>query len=120
MQDHDFSNALMSVFGHSDILIRDLSRLDQKDVVLDYLTTMNTVGRDAAQVVSRVRDFYRPREDDDAFESTDLNKIVEETIALMQPRWRTQPWAADGRFRTPSSSRKFRPSALAPPSCAKC
>ncbi len=87
---HDFSNALMSVVGYSDILIRDPSLLDQKDVVLDYLTTMNTAGRDAAQVVSRLRDFYRPREDDDVFESTDLNKIVEETIALTQPRWRTQ------------------------------
>jgi CheY-like chemotaxis protein len=55
----------MAVIGYSELLLQDPTILDDKPTVLDYLKTMNTAGRDAAHVVSRLRDFYRPREDAD-------------------------------------------------------
>ena len=87
---HDFSNALMSVIGYSEILIQSPETLKDTATTLDYLRTMNTAGRDAAHVVSRLRDFYRPRDGGDPFAAADLNKLVEQAVSLTQPRWKDQ------------------------------
>jgi signal transduction histidine kinase len=87
---HDFNNALMSVIGYSELLLQDHALLDDKPTVIDYLTTMNTAGRDASHVVSRLRDFYRPREKVDVFEALDLNDLAEQAVALTQPKWKDQ------------------------------
>jgi signal transduction histidine kinase len=91
---HDFNNALMSVIGYSELLIADPDALNDKVAVLQYLKTMNTAGRDAAQVVSRLRDFYRPREEGEVFVAVDLNKIIEEAVPLTQPKWKDQAQAS--------------------------
>ena len=91
---HDFNNALMSVIGYSELLLQDPGLLDDKPTVLDYLKTMNTAGRDASHVVSRLRDFYRPREDVDVFAALDLNNVIEEAVALTQPKWKDQALAS--------------------------
>jgi len=93
---HDFNNALMSVIGYSELILQDPALLDDKPAVLSYLKTMNTAGRDAAHVVGRLREFYRPREAADVFETVNLNEIIEEAVALTQPKWRDQA-LADGR-----------------------
>ncbi|MEP6936696.1 MAG: response regulator, partial [Chthoniobacterales bacterium] len=91
---HDFNNALMSVIGYSDLILRDPTLLDDKPTVLEYLKTMNTAGRDASHVVSRLRDFYRPREDADVFLTLDLNKVIEEAVSMTQPKWKDQALAS--------------------------
>jgi signal transduction histidine kinase len=53
---------------------------------LEYLRIINTAGRDGAHVVSRLRDFYRPRGAADVLEPLDLNEIVMQSIALAKPR----------------------------------
>ncbi|MEQ1862487.1 MAG: response regulator [Chthoniobacteraceae bacterium] len=87
---HDFNNALMTVIGYSELLLGDPLAIADTEQVRDYLTTINTAGRDASHVVSRLRDFYRPRDKDDPFEPVDLNKIIEEAVKLTQPKWRVQ------------------------------
>ena len=83
---HDFSNALMSIIGYSDMLLKnDKTRADEK-TALEYLRIVNTAGRDAAHLVSRLRDFYRPRGAADVLEQVALNEIVTESIALSKPR----------------------------------
>lgn len=91
---HDFNNALMSVVGYTELLLNDPSMLDDKPSVLEYLQTMNTAGRDAAHVVGRLREFYRPREETDVFESVALNQVVEQAVSLTQPKWRDQALAS--------------------------
>ncbi|MBA3962361.1 MAG: response regulator [Chthoniobacterales bacterium] len=93
---HDFNNALMSVIGYSELILNDPTVLDDKPTVLDYLKTMNTAGRDAAHVVGRLREFYRPREETDVFESVSLNQLIEQVASLTQPKWKDQA-LADGR-----------------------
>lgn len=93
---HDFNNALMSVIGYSELLLNDPATLDDRPLVLDYLRTMNTAGRDAAHVVGRLREFYRPREETDVFESVALNSLLEQAVSLTQPKWRDQA-LLDGR-----------------------
>jgi signal transduction histidine kinase len=83
---HDFSNALMSVIGYSDILLKDAAARTDESKVLEYLRIINTAGRDGAHVVSRLRDFYRPRGAADLFEPLDLKAIALQSIALAKPR----------------------------------
>jgi CheY-like chemotaxis protein/anti-sigma regulatory factor (Ser/Thr protein kinase) len=51
---------------------------------------MNTAGRDASHVVSRLRDFYRPREESDVFTTVDVNDLLEEVVPLTKPKWHAQ------------------------------
>jgi signal transduction histidine kinase len=83
---HDFSNALMSVIGYSEMLITNASARADEATALEYLRIINTAGRDGAHVVSRLRDFYRPRGAEDLLEPLDLNEIVTQSIALARPR----------------------------------
>lgn len=83
---HDFSNALMSVIGYSDILLSNAAARGDEATALEYLGIINTAGRDGAHVVSRLRDFYRPRDSADLFELLDLNEIATQSIALARPR----------------------------------
>jgi signal transduction histidine kinase len=94
---HDFSNALMAIIGYSEMLVAaDGRNLSDKATALEYLGIINIAGRDAAEVVSRLRDFYRPRSDSDLFEPLDLNQIVSEAVLLTKPKWKRQP-AEGGR-----------------------
>jgi signal transduction histidine kinase len=83
---HDFSNALMSVIGYSEILLSNAAARADEATALEYLRIINTAGRDGAHVVSRLRDFYRPRGAADLFERLDLNEIGTQSIALAKPR----------------------------------
>jgi signal transduction histidine kinase len=83
---HDFSNTLMSIIGYSDILLKNSAARADEATTLEYLRIINTAGRDGAHVVSRLRDFYRPRGAADLFEPLDLNEIATQSIALAKPR----------------------------------
>lgn len=78
------------MIGYTELLLNDPTTLDDKPTVLDYLQTMNTAGRDAAHVIGRLREFYRPREETDVFECVALNHLIEQAVALTQPKWRDQ------------------------------
>jgi signal transduction histidine kinase len=84
---HDFSNALMSVIGYSEMLLSNAEARADETTALEYLRIINTAGRDGAHVVSRLRDFYRPRGAADLFELLDLNEIGTQAIALTKPRF---------------------------------
>jgi signal transduction histidine kinase len=87
---HDFNNALMSVIGYSEILLSNPELLDQRETLLEYLRTINTTGNDAAEIVSRLRDFYRPRSEAESLTAEDINKLVEEAVRMSQPKWKAQ------------------------------
>jgi signal transduction histidine kinase len=72
------------------LIAADGRNLADKATALEYLGIINTAGRDAAEVVSRLRDFYRPRSDSDLFEPLDLNQIVNEAVLLTKPKWKPQ------------------------------
>ncbi len=84
---HDFNNSLMSIIGYSELLLQDDSLADDRELLRQYLRTMNTAGRDASHVVSRLRDFYRPREEGDVFCAVELNRLIEEVVPLTKPKW---------------------------------
>jgi signal transduction histidine kinase len=90
---HDFNNALSPILGFSSILLEDVAQLDDKEKVLKYLQIINTAGKDAANVVSRLREFYRSRDQQEIFQSFDLSKLVEQSVSLTQPKWKDQALA---------------------------
>ena len=84
---HDFSNALMSVIGYSDMLIAGNGRnLDDRPTAIEYLQIINIAARDAAEVVSRLRDFYRPRNTTES-QIVDLKEVLHQAVLMTQPKW---------------------------------
>ena len=52
---------LTPILGGSELLLNHPETLDNKEEVTRYLQWMNTAAQDAANVVRRLREFYRPR-----------------------------------------------------------
>jgi signal transduction histidine kinase len=87
---HDFNNTLTPILGFSKLLLLLPDILDDKQQVTEHARMINTAARDAAKLVSRLREFYRPLEQDERLAAVDLNQIVEHTIKLCQPKWKDQ------------------------------
>src|SRR4029077_13075286 len=85
---HDFNNALMPILGFADVLLRNDALLSDKDEARRCLEMLRTSAQDAASVVSRLREFYRPAETDEEFPIVDLSRIIEQSVALTEPKWR--------------------------------
>jgi signal transduction histidine kinase len=97
---HDFSNSLMSIIGYSEMLLSNPAARGEEATVLEYLRIINTAGRDGAHVVSRLRDFYRPRGAADLFENLDLHEIIRQSLALAHPRCAQRESKHEIRFET--------------------
>jgi PAS domain S-box-containing protein len=91
---HDFNNALSKILGFTELLLTSPEKLQNLDTVREHLRLINTVARDAAQVVGRLREFYRPRRNTEQFKLVDLNAVVEQSISLTEPKWRDQAQAS--------------------------
>jgi signal transduction histidine kinase/ActR/RegA family two-component response regulator/uncharacterized membrane protein affecting hemolysin expression len=88
---HDINNALCPIVVYSDLLLQN--RHDQDENVSKQLQNIKTAGEDIAHIVSRMREFYRKREDQDALTPVNLNKIAIQVVDLTRPRWRDIPQA---------------------------
>lgn len=92
---HDFNNALYPIMGFSELLLLDPDLLQDTEMVKDRLQTINLAARDAAKIVSRLRDFYRPREQHDVELAVDLNALIRQVITLTEPKWKRQAQMSD-------------------------
>ncbi len=90
---HDFNNALSSIMGYSELLLMTPEGLDDRERVTGDLQTINTAAKDAAKVVSRLREFYRRRDEGEIFLPVSLKQLVEQAVSLTQPRWKDQAQA---------------------------
>jgi PAS domain S-box-containing protein len=91
---HDFNNALMAILGFSELLLTSPKTLEDREKVLHYLRTMNTAAKDASNVVKRLSEFYRNRDQGEVFPPVNVNKLVEQVVTLTQPKWKDQAQAA--------------------------
>ncbi|MBI3977455.1 MAG: GAF domain-containing protein [Chloroflexi bacterium] len=90
---HDFNNTLAPILGFSELLMARPEILGNREKAIEYLGLINTGARDAANVVMRLREFYRPREEEDVHRPVDLNQLVGQVAELTQPKWRDQALA---------------------------
>jgi signal transduction histidine kinase len=86
---HDFNNALMPIRGYAELLA-DLPDIKTNPDAQAYLRTILTASGDAAAVVSRLREFYRPVADEDVQVPVDLSRIARQIVDLTRPRWHNE------------------------------
>ena len=92
---HDFNNTLTPILGFSDLLLEKPGILEDTEQARKFLGFLRTSAQDAASVVARLRQFYRPLDEDEEFPVVDLNGIITQSISLTEPKWRRQA-QADG------------------------
>lgn len=91
---HDFNNALAPILGFSELLLMKPETLQDAKKVRNYLEMIHSAARESAKVVSRLREFYRYRDDAEVFTPVVINDLVLQVISLTQPRWKDQALAA--------------------------
>lgn len=106
---HDFNNTLSPIVGFSELLLLNPNTLDNREKVTEHLRIINTAARDATRVVAHLRDFYRKRVEEDVSGSVHLNKLVEQTIQLTQPKWKDQALAAGVTIKLETDLREVPP-----------
>jgi signal transduction histidine kinase len=91
---HDFNNSLVPIIGFCELLQTCPEILADPPKTLTYLETIHTAAKDAASVVSRLREFYRADKRDIMFTPVDLKGLIEQTLTLTRPKWKQQAQAA--------------------------
>jgi signal transduction histidine kinase/ActR/RegA family two-component response regulator len=86
---HDVNNALSPIMGFADLIQMSEKSLGEKSK--RHLKHIQTAAEDIAHIVSRLRDFYRTREDDEPLQLVNFNKIVDQVVEMTAPRWKTMP-----------------------------
>jgi signal transduction histidine kinase/ActR/RegA family two-component response regulator len=86
---HDINNALSPVVGFADLLVRTETTLSQNGK--KFLQYIKTAGEDIAHIVARLREFYRRRDEREAFHSIEINQLAQQVIEMTRPRWRDIP-----------------------------
>jgi signal transduction histidine kinase len=90
---HDFTNALSAIVGFSSMLLMRPADLNDTEKVRRRLELISTAGQDAAQLVRRLREFYRARDESEEFMPVDLNEVVTTAVSLTEPKWKAQTQA---------------------------
>jgi PAS domain S-box-containing protein len=91
---HDFNNALAPILGFTDLLLRPHG-LEDAARAGKYLELIHTAASDSAQVISRLREFYRLNEDREDLNPVFLHKLIQVVVSLTEPKWKNQA-QADG------------------------
>ena len=83
---HDINNTLSPVSGFAELLLRHETNLSESG--RRYLQHIKTASDDVAHIVTRMRDFYRKREEHQPLLPVKLNQLAQQVIELTRPRWR--------------------------------
>lgn len=87
---HDFNNALMPIIGFTDLLLAKPEQyLKEKDEMVSMLSQILEAAGDARQIVQRLRLVHRQDTGEDK-QDLNINKIIESSVQLTQPRWKEQ------------------------------
>jgi PAS domain S-box-containing protein len=90
---HDFNNLLAPILGFTELLLTVPDLLQDGDRVSTYLQKIRTAATDGAAVVSRLREFYRTRHDDEEPTEFSVQLAVQETLELTRHRWQHEAQA---------------------------
>ncbi|MBI2875538.1 MAG: response regulator [Candidatus Tectomicrobia bacterium] len=86
---HDINNTLSPIVGFSSLLLMSEPNLSER--ARRYLEDIQTAGTDISHIVSRMREFYRQREEREPLWPVQLNQLVYQVIQLTRPRWKDIP-----------------------------
>jgi signal transduction histidine kinase/CheY-like chemotaxis protein len=86
---HDINNALSPVALYTESLLEREPGLSDRG--RNYLVVIQRAIEDVAGTVARLREFYRPREQQAVLARVDLNRVIEHVISLTRARWNDVP-----------------------------
>ena len=86
---HDINNALSPIVGYTDLLLTTETCLSEN--AKSYLETIALAADDVGQIVSRLKDFYRQRGQEQPLAVVHLNGLVQQVMDLTRARWRDMP-----------------------------
>lgn len=89
---HDINNALSPVTLYTESLLERESGLS--DNARQQLQTIQRAVEDVAETVSRLREFYRPRDASTPNAPVDVNPLIGHVLDLTRARWRDMPQQA--------------------------
>ncbi|MEJ0084767.1 MAG: response regulator [Pseudomonadota bacterium] len=81
---HDINNAISPIALYTEAL---LERETLSERARGYLTTIQRAIDDVAQTVGRMREFYRPREQELQLADVELNPLIQQVVDLTRARW---------------------------------
>jgi signal transduction histidine kinase/CheY-like chemotaxis protein len=84
---HDVNNALSPITAFSSLLLSDAA--EHGEETLRLLRLIYRAGNDVAEMLGRMRDFSRAREDERPMAPVDTATLLEEVVQLTGPRVRT-------------------------------
>ncbi|HJT80059.1 MAG TPA: ATP-binding protein [Chthoniobacterales bacterium] len=92
---HDFNNALSVIIGFGEMALQECNKAGDGSSVERYVRPMVVAALDGAKLVTRLREFYRPGGHEEPKTAVDLNTLVDQAIAITEPKWKAQR-LADG------------------------
>ena len=91
---HDFNNTLAPILSFSELLLSKPDIASDPETARPLIQKIHNAAKDSAGVVSRLREFYRRRDENEIFAPVVINELVEQVIAVTRPRWKDQAYAA--------------------------
>jgi len=86
---HDINNAISPISLYTDTLLEREPGLSER--ARGYLVTIQRAIEDVAQTVARMREFYRPREQQLVLARVTMNRLIGEVLDLTRARWSDLP-----------------------------
>jgi PAS domain S-box-containing protein len=86
---HDINNAISPIALYTESLLEREPGLSERG--RQQLVTIRRAIDDVAQTVSRMREFYRPRDPQQRLAHVDLNRLIEQVVDLTRARWSDLP-----------------------------
>ena len=85
---HDINNAISPAMLYAKMLLLDPSLSPE---ARERVKAIVAACEDVVHMVARMRDFYRPRTEQEVLTPVNLNRVVEQVADLTRPRWRDIP-----------------------------
>ena len=85
---HDFNNSLSQILGFTELLLARPEDLADRAKAVRFLEFIQAAASHAADVVRRMRGFYRAAEKDDTELPVPVEQLVDQAIATTEPRWK--------------------------------
>jgi PAS domain S-box-containing protein len=86
---HDINNAISPITLYTESLLESEPNLSER--TRSYLQTIQRAISDVAETVTRMREFYRQREQQTALVPVQLNALVPQVVELTRARWADMP-----------------------------
>lgn len=92
---HDINNALMPVVGFAELIMQDDTIAEDRSLLMKMVKDILDGARHAAEVVAKLKDFYR-RDSDLNVSDIDCEALIKDACTLTKPRW-AEELLAEGR-----------------------